>query len=161
MTIEELLLRPETDEDAAFLKALYRSTREDLLQLGLPPEMLSNLLEMQFHAQRNGYRSQFPSADNSIIEKNGKPIGLLLKNVGASEIRLIHIALLSEERGKGLGRRLINELQQEASAAGKPLTLSVSTQNAGAQRLYTALGFGIIDDNGAYREMAWSPRQST
>lgn len=155
MTIEELCLRRETEEDASFLKALFRSTKADMLPLGLPPEMLDNLLEMQFHAQRSSYRNQYPASDNSIIEKKGETIGVMLKNVGASEIRLIHIALLPEERGKGYGRRLIKELQQEAALAEKPLTLSVDPRNDTARGLYLSLGFQVTQDDGANLEMVW------
>lgn len=155
MTIEELRLRRETEEDASFLKALFRSTRGDLLQLGLPSEMLDNLLEMQFHAQRSSYRNQYHASDNSIIEKNRETIGVMLKNVGASEIRLVYIALLPEERGKGYGRRLVKELQQEAALAEKPLTLSVDPRNDTARGLYLSLGFKVTQDDGANLEMVW------
>lgn len=150
--------RPETAQDADFLARLYRSTREDLLQSGLPEAMLANLIAMQFHAQQSGYRKQFPNAEYFIIEKNGEPMGCLITHRGDDAIRLVYVALLPHERNQGHGRRLIQALQTEAASANKPLTLAVSTQNTQAQRLYISCGFQVVSDDGAYLEMIWRGR---
>lgn len=157
MRIESLYIRPETPQDQAFLARLYRSTRDDLRML--PITVLDGLLTMQFQAQQNSHRQQYPGADYCIVELDGEPVGCLAVHREPDAIRLVNIALLPETRNRGHGRGLIRSLQTEASTAGIPLTLSVSTQNAGAQRLYAALGFRITDDNGAYREMIWLPQQ--
>lgn len=155
---ENLLhIRAESPQDQEFLALLYRSTRDDLALL--PEAMLTGLLAIQFQAQHAGYRQQYPDADFSIIELDSKPSGCIAVHRSAKEIRLINLALLPEVRSFGHGRSLIQALQKEASATGKLLTLSVAAQNAGAQRLYFALGFNIVNDNGAYREMAWPPQR--
>lgn len=154
MTTGELQLRPETEEDTTFLKSLYYSTRADLQQLGLPPALLDNMMSMQFHAQRSSYRSRFPDSENSIVEKYGKPIGELVKHAGTADIRLVYIALLPEERGKGYGRRLIGALQSEAARAGKALALAVDPLNP-AKKLYLSLGFQVALDEGINLEMIW------
>ncbi|MDX8399825.1 MAG: GNAT family N-acetyltransferase [Gallionellaceae bacterium] len=150
-----LTLRPETEQDVAFLKRLFRSTREDLLQLGLPEPMLENLMLMQFNAQQSSYHSQFPNAEFSIVEKNGEPIACLVIHRDDAAISIVNIALLAEERGKGYGSSLITTLQDEAATANKPVTLSVSCMNLRAQQLYQSLGFRVIDDTGANLEMIW------
>ena len=150
-----MTLRPETSEDKPFLEILYRSTRDDLLQLGLPEAMTSNLMQMQFNAQQTGYRTQFPDAEYSIIEKNGKAIGWLITDRSNDAIRLVNIALLTDQRNKGYGRYLIKTLQNEAEAAKKPLKLSVSCMNMHAQHVYLSSGFQIIGDDGANLEMTW------
>lgn len=159
MPLDELRIRPEAEDDRAFLKSLYVSTRDDLLQLGLPEALLDNLMSMQFDAQQMGYRQQYPAADFSIIERNDHPvpvpIGCMDVYRGTDAIRLINIALIAEARNRGCGRSLILALQAEAAAAGKPLTLSVSAHNLGAQRLYTTLQFGIRGNDGVYLEMVW------
>ena len=151
-------LRPEVLQDKPFLEILYRSTRDDLLKLGLPEAMLGNLMQMQFNAQQTGYRTQFPDADYSIVERDGKSIGWLITDRNAEAIRLVNIALLPDQRNKGHGRRLINALQNEAAAAKKPLRLSVSCMNRHAQHLYVSSGFQIIGDDGANLEMTWQIR---
>lgn len=153
-----LNIRPETARDVDFLARLYRSTREDLLQSGLPEAMLDNLIAMQFHAQQSGYRKQYPYADHAIVEKDGEPMGCLITHRGDDAIRLVYVALLPHERNQGHGRRLIHALQTEAASANKPLTLAVSTQNTQAQRLYVSCGFQVVSDNGAYLQMIWRGR---
>lgn len=150
-----LSLRPEGEQDREFLAKLYRSTREDLLLLGLPEAMLDSLVEMQFRAHQSGNRTQFPDARHAIVEKGGVPIGSLVAHYGDDAIRLVYLALLPQERRLGYGRRLIQALQSEAARAHKPLTLSVSAQNWQAQRLYVASGFGFVNSGGANLEMTW------
>lgn len=149
-----LHIRPKTAQDTDFLARLYRSTREDLLQLGLPGAMLDNMMAMQFHAQQSGYRKQYPDAAYDIIEKSGEPAGCLITHRGDA-IRLVYIALLPHERNRGHGRRLIRALQAEAAGANKTLTLSVSAQNLQAQRLYASSGFQVESNDGVHLEMSW------
>ena len=158
MHIDDPLLniRSETAQDTDFLARLYRSTREDLSQLGLPEAMLANMIAMQFHAQQSSYRKQYPDANYAIVEQHGEPIGHLVTNRGDNDIRLVYIALLPQERNRGHGRRLIQALQTEATAAKKPLRLSVSTQNVVAQHLYASSGFRVVTNDGVNPEMSWS-----
>lgn len=151
----KLTLRPETEGDTDFVSQLYRSTRDDLLLLGLPEPMLASMLDMQFSAQQSSYRAQFPDADYVVVENMGRPIGRLICHRTESQIRLVFIALLPEMRGQGHGRHLIEALQAEAKTAGKTLSLSVGLHNTGAWRLYDRLGFQAVHDDGVDLEMGW------
>jgi ribosomal protein S18 acetylase RimI-like enzyme len=151
-----LSIRPECEQDRVFLERLYRSTRDDLLQLGLPETMTVNLIGMQFRAQQTGYRQQFPHADYSIVEKQGEAIGYLVTDNCAENIRLVYIAFLPQERNQGHGRRLLQTLQATAALAEKPLTLSVAPQNEPARHLYFSMGFQVGNDDGVNLEMSWS-----
>lgn len=150
-----LNIRPETPQDADFLARLYRSTRDDLLQLGLPEPMLANMMTMQFHAQQSSYRKQYPDAAYDIIENAGEPAGSLITHRGIDAIRLVYIALMPHERNRGHGRRMIRALQAEAASGRIPLTLSVSTQNPLARRLYASCGFCVDSNDGVYLKMRW------
>lgn len=150
-----LNLRPECEEDGDFLARLYRSSREDLLQLPLPEAALDSLIDMQFRAQQDACRTLFPGARYSIIEKTGESIGSLLVHHDAGAIRLVYLALLPHERNRGYGRCLIQALQSEAASVKKALTLSVFTQNRSAQRLYYSLGFQVVKADGVSLEMVW------
>jgi ribosomal protein S18 acetylase RimI-like enzyme len=70
------------------------------------------------------------------------------------EIRIMDIALLPEDRGAGIGTKLLRELQEEARAAGKSLTIHVERFNP-ALGLYERLGFQQIEDKGVYLLMEW------
>lgn len=150
-----LSIRSETVQDTDFIAQLYRSTREDLSRLGLPEAMLDNMIAMQLHAQQSGYRKQYPDADYAIVEKTGESIGYLITHRSDDDIRLVYIALMPQERNQGHGRRLIQALQTEASAAKKPLKLSVSTQNVLAQHLYASSGFRVVNNDSVNLEMSW------
>lgn len=150
-----LTLRPETEQDSVFLERLFRSTRDDLMQLGLPEAVIDNLINMQFRAQQSSYRTQFPDADYGVVETEGEPIGYLITNHGSQEIRLVYIALSVHERNKGHGRRLIQTLQAKAAGENKPLTLSVDPRNMPAKHLYFDLGFQVRSDDGVNLELIW------
>lgn len=152
----DLNIRPKTEQDNAFLETLYRSTRPELLQLDLPGQFLENLMQMQFNAQQTGYRSQYPDAEHSIIEKKGEAIGYLITNVSTEALRLVYIALLPHERNQGYGRQLIQTLQIEAARMNKPLMLSVDPQNLSAKHLYFSLGFQAEENACTNLEMTWN-----
>jgi ribosomal protein S18 acetylase RimI-like enzyme len=150
-----LSLRPEDERDGAFLARLYQSTRDDLLHVNVPEPMLDDLLEMQFCALQAGYRTQFPGARHFVIENEDGPIGCIIVNHGDEAIRLVYIALLPQERNRGYGRRLIHALQHEAASENKPLSLSVSTRNGQALRLYVSAGFRPASTDGINLNMIW------
>ena len=57
-------------------------------------------------------------------------------------------------RNRGIGTRLLRELQEEARSAGKPLRIHVERFNP-ALRLYERLGFRQTEDKGIYLFLEW------
>lgn len=58
------------------------------------------------------------------------------------EAHILNLAVHPDHRGRGLGRRLVELVVQEAQAAGARLvTLEVRRENAPARSLYRKLGF--------------------
>jgi ribosomal protein S18 acetylase RimI-like enzyme len=55
---------------------------------------------------------------------------------------------------RGIGTKLLRELQDEAHTAGKVLTIHVEKFNP-ALRLYQRLGFQQIEDKGVYLLLEW------
>lgn len=111
---------------------------------------------MQFDAQHRFYQERFPTADYQIVEQGGEAIGRVYTHRRDDEIRLIDIALLPSHRGKGLGRAMIEDLQEEASVKALPLRIHVEKNNP-AYRLYSRLGFERIMDKGVYDLLEWQP----
>ncbi len=109
---------------------------------------------MQFGAQTADYRANYPDASFQIIERDGMAAGRLLVLRSEEAIHVIDIALLPEHRGAGIGTKLLKELQDEAKAAGKPLTIHVERFNP-ALRLYERLGFKQVEEKGVYLLMEW------
>jgi ribosomal protein S18 acetylase RimI-like enzyme len=150
-----LRLRPITPADEPFLADLYASSRtEELAVTTWSDEEKSLFCRMQFNAQTAHYTANYPSASLQIIERGGEPAGRLYVVRWEREIRIMDIALLPEHRGAGIGTKLLKELQEEARAAGKTLSIHVEQFNP-ARRLYERLGFQQVEEKGVYLLLEW------
>lgn len=152
---KDIRLRPEQAEDQGFLFAVYASTRADELK----PVPWSNtqkldFLRMQFNLQTTHYHRHYPDASYQIVFLVEQPIGRFYVHRGKEEILLIDIALLPEYRGVGIGGQLIRDLLLEAVADAKPVRIHVEWENP-ALRLYTRLGFQLLESKGVYYLMEW------
>lgn len=148
-------LRPEQPNDEGLLFDIYASTREEELALTAWDEPTRRaFLDQQFNAMRRGYRSMFPSGEFSIIESDGKPVGRMVLHQGATEIRVVDLALLPAYRHRGIGTRLMRWVCAEAANAGKPVRLCVLKNNR-AFHWYQRLGFVKIGEVNVYDEMEW------
>ena len=133
----QLNLRPATPDDEPFLLEVYASTRiDELAGLGWNDDQKQAFIKIQFLARERSY----PRVDDRIILLDGRAVGRMLVDRNEAEILLRDIALLTEYRNTGIGSRLINDLMQEAAAAGKPIKLHVVSSSP-AVRLYERLGF--------------------
>ena len=150
-------LRPTTPEDEGFLIDLYAGTRSDELAfLAGDEQQKSAFVRMQYAAQRQHYLMSYPNANNSIILMNDAPVGRLIVNRGESELTLVDISLLPEQRGLGIGTHLLKGLLHEASSTSKPVRLHVLQSNP-AKKLYERLGFAIVSSDQVYCEMISTP----
>jgi ribosomal protein S18 acetylase RimI-like enzyme len=119
----------------------------------------AQFLRMQFKAQTSYWKEHYPETERSIIESDGQPIGRLYLDRREDEIRIVDIALLSESRGAGIGRQLLEDILAEAAAHGKAARIHVEKNNP-ALRLYHHLGFKITGDTGVYYLMEWRSEAS-
>ncbi|BFO64613.1 GNAT family N-acetyltransferase [Chryseobacterium sp. S0630] len=87
---------------------------------------------------------QFEKAN--IIFLNDKPIGLLKVDRTFTNIEVLQLQIDPSQQGKGLGKRILSDILEEASLAGKTVSLSVLKTNK-AQHLYKSLGFRIVDED--------------
>src|SRR5205823_2720052 len=118
-------------------------------------EQKAEFCRRQFDAQSAYYSVNYPDASFQVIERDGLSIGRLYVARWEKEIRIVDITLLPETRGGGIGTKLLRDLQDEARAAGKSLTIHVERFNRALQ-LYQRLGFNQIEDKGVYLLMQWS-----
>ncbi len=152
---DEIRLRPANAEDEAFLVDLYASTREDELALtGWSEEQKMQFCRHQFEAQATHYQKHYPTAEYSVIERDGVAIGRLYVDRWMKELRIMDIALLPRHRAMGIGTLLLRGLQEEARTAGKTLSIHVEKFNP-ALLLYERLGFEQIKEHGIYLLMEW------
>src|SRR2546430_14447283 len=153
---ESITLRPvhETDED--FLIELYKSSRgDDLRGLGWDEDRISEFLEMQYVAQRN-LQGDHQRVSDQLVLMSGKPIGRLVVETSADEIRCVDLALLADYRNRGVGTLLIQRLQEQARPANIPLRLQVIRFNR-AVSLFERLGFRRTRETGTHFQMEWLP----
>jgi [ribosomal protein S18]-alanine N-acetyltransferase len=75
---------------------------------------------------------------------DGEPCGFSLTRRVIDEAELMLVAVLPGERGRGLGRRLVEGAMQKARQRGaRKMFLEVRDGNSAALRLYESLGFSI------------------
>lgn len=149
-------LRATNETDRIFLRKLYAAARlDEFIGVGWDAAQIENFLAMQFDLQSRAYRMQFPGAAHSIIESEKTAIGRLIVYRGASENRLVDIAIVPEFRGRGIGARLVGELQREAAAENKTLRLRVLKTNRRAVAFYERCGFVGAADEDLYWAMIW------
>lgn len=150
-----LRLRPEAAQDADFVIALYTDVRwEELRPVEWPETAKRDFLAQQSRLQSAHYREHYPGAELLLILRDEVPIGRIYLRAGASEVRLMDIALLSTECGRGIGGTLVRALQTQVRQQGQQLTLHVEPTNP-AQRLYQRLGFRLIENRGVYDFLGW------
>jgi GNAT superfamily N-acetyltransferase len=155
--MEQLSLRPVTEADTSFLRRVYAGTRaQELAQTPWNAEQKAMFCNMQFDAQIKDYRKNYPQAEYSVIERAGVPAGRLYVERSETEILILDIALLPEHCGLGIGTHYLRELQREAAAERKVVTLHVEQFNP-ARRLYQRLGFEEVEDKGVYLMLQWQP----
>ncbi len=149
-------LRPETDADEAFVRALFIATRRgEFDMLGMAEAQLAQLLDTQFDLQRAHFRSAFRDADWSIVERKGVAVGRLYVARGMQARTLVDIALLPDHSGQGIGGALLDHVIAEAKAAGRAVELHVRPHNP-ARLLYARKGFAETGFDGANVSMRWA-----
>ena len=134
---------------------VYASTREEeLAQTNWTTEQKRVFCQMQFEAQTAHYLQHYLTAEYYVIEAGHDPVGRLYVDRWSREIRIMDIAILPEYRGKGIGTRLLVDLQKEAAGCGKILSIHVERMNP-ALVLYERLGFRMVEDKGVYLLLEW------
>jgi GNAT superfamily N-acetyltransferase len=150
-------LRAVEPTDEAFLRRLYASTREAELSLvDWDAEQKAAFVDHQFAAQRRDYLEHYPAATHDVIVVDGEAAGRLWVDRCPREIRVVDISLLPAFRGRGVGTSLLRELQAEAAASNRALSIHVERFNP-ASRLYARLGFAAVDAGDVYVLMRWTP----
>jgi ribosomal protein S18 acetylase RimI-like enzyme len=150
--------RPVAPADEPFLYDVYASTRApELALVDWSDEEKDVFVRQQFQAQARHYREHYPNATHDVIVVDDVPVGRLYVDRWPAEIRVVDIALLPRYRRRGLGSRLMRDVQAEGAASGRCVTIHVERFNP-AWRLYRRLGFTPVDEAGpVYLLMKWTP----
>lgn len=149
-------MRNANDDDIPGLRAVYADTRaEELADVSWPLATKQNFLDQQFKLQHQHYLMHYAEAEFLVIEHENTVQGRYYLLRTAPEYLIIDISLLSERRGQGIGRALIEASQQEAEALGLGMQLQVLEYNVRARKLYEKLGFIVTDSADMHLHMRW------
>ncbi|PYP89783.1 MAG: GNAT family N-acetyltransferase [Candidatus Angelobacter sp. Gp1-AA117] len=149
-------LRPYSPDDQDFIFKLYASTRlHEIAPFGWDTTQQEVFLRMQFNAQKRWYDQAYPNADHQIILLDGQPAGRIMVMTEPESSHLIEIALLPELRNHGIGAKLVGDLVEKSTQAGKIVRLQVLRTNP-AIHLYERLGFVKTGEDAMYFQMATS-----
>ena len=151
-----IALRSVRPDDRAFLLSVYASTREPELATVVDWDAAQKaaFVQMQFDAQHQHYQEHYAGSAFDVVLVGDQPAGRLYVARWPKEIRIIDIAFAPAWRGRGLGTRLLTDLQREARGRGVPLTIHVERFNP-ALRLYERLGFTMAEDKGVFLFLEW------
>ncbi len=97
--------------------------------------------------------SQLSSEQNICVlyEENDEPVAYALGNEICGEAELYRIAVLKQHRGKGLGKRMMNEFLSECRRRNaEKVFLEVRSRNEAAVSLYKKSGFEQISVRKGY-----------
>jgi ribosomal protein S18 acetylase RimI-like enzyme len=151
-----ITLRPATPADRPFLLRVYADSRADeLAATAWSPEEKEAFCRSQFEAQDAHYREFYPSCEYLVVERAGEPIGRLYRDRRGHEIRVVDIALLATERGRGVGGKLMRDVLDEAATLDVMVRIHVEKTNP-ARRLYDRLGFLIEEEGEVYDLLVWT-----
>jgi RimJ/RimL family protein N-acetyltransferase len=152
-----ITLRDILEEDEAFLRQVYASTRAlELAQVPWSGEQREAFLKMQFDAQDSYYHSEFPAADFKIVIDDAERIGRIYVHRTAEGIRVLDVTILPAHRNKGHGTSMFRELMDEGRRSGKPLSIWVEHFNP-SRALFDRLGFSQIQEDGYNLLLEWRP----
>jgi ribosomal protein S18 acetylase RimI-like enzyme len=130
-------LRPAIEQDYWFAERLYVETMKPLLQ-SLQAWDRENVL--------GRFRASFDITHVQIIRVEGRNVGFMQMSETDAEINLDQIHLRKSYRSRGIGSRLIGDLQRGAIAKKKALTLAIVRGNR-ALALYQRLGFLVVAED--------------
>lgn len=135
--MHEYSLRPATSADFSFLRELHRQTLRPYV------EQIWGWDEQQ---QENLLRERFAPEKLQVIQIAGKDTGILQVETKPNEVFLANILLAPEFQKRGLGRKIVSDVVEQAKVRGLPVALTVLKPNP-AKRLYERLGFQVTKED--------------
>lgn len=131
-----IALRPATDEDQAFLRSLHHACYRPYVE---------EIWGWNEAEQDRRFAGSWSTADRSVVEMPGEPIGVLQVSRRPDHVFIADIEIHPDHQRRGIGARLLRKVLAEADAEGVPVRLRVLRNNP-ARRLYQRLGFAVENE---------------
>lgn len=137
-TLVQYRLQKATDDDSAF----FYEVKKTVLK-GYIAEIWGwdEAFQQQFH------RDNYSMANCSIIYVDAEPAGTVEIKEDADCIFISSLYLLPVYQRRGIGSAIIKQCLARAAASSKRVALEVLKINVQAQKLYTALGFTLTEQD--------------
>lgn len=153
-----VVLRAERERDAAFLADLFRTAAgRDVALMPIDDALKDQLIRMQFESQTATYRSQFPAARFDIIEQGGVPIGRIVIDHGTEVGRIVDIALMPGQRGRGLGAAILAAVTERFARRRQRIRCEVFVGNEPSLRMFRRAGFRQVGEAPPFLHLEWQP----
>lgn len=147
-------LRPQDEEDQAFLRHLFVSRRwdETCAMPGWNNQQRLAFLHHQADLQQRHYAQHHADAAFLVVERQGQAIGRICVSASGSALRLVDVALLPDWQGLGIGSSLLRAVITVAEHSARPVELTVDALSP-ARRLYHRHGFLALTGQGLSLQM--------
>ena len=109
--------------------------------------------------QRQLHERRFGEQEFRVINMAGTDVGIMAVVVAPECVRVNQLFLLPEHQGKGIGRRCMLLIMEEAREMGMPVRLRVMKANPLALLFYQRLGFQGTGETDTHYLMEWAPNQ--
>ena len=143
-------IAPGPADEAVLFQVFAANKAAEFAPMGLPPEQLQALLQLQYDARNRSYRLAHPGLQTWLLRDGETTIGSACLADAEGCVHLVDVGVLPAFQGAGWGTRFLRQLQ----AGGKPIKLHVAAGNP-AIRLYQRAGFVVTGERPPYFEMTW------
>ena len=153
-----VILRPEQEQDAAFLAALFHATvSQAFMAMPLDETMRATLVRVQLAAQAAAYHARFPNARFDIIERDAIPIGRIVIDPGGDAGCIVDFALVPERQSHGLGTAILAAVLERFGERQQHVLCQVLASNRRSLRMCHRVGFRQVGDAPPFLQLAWHP----
>lgn len=154
-TSKPIKVVPLRDEDEAQVRLIYEESRFDLKLI--PDEMLRRqIVSQQYEIEKHHLNQMYPQTEKHLITCDGEGVGRLYFVREANHFRALELGVLESYRGLGIGKFVLNWLQEKSRNEGLEIRLQVGKYNTNALGLYQHLGFELYDENEVVYQLKWS-----
>lgn len=160
-----LSLRHAGPDNLPFLRDLFAGFRApELALIPWSPVQKRAFTDDQFRLQHAHFTQHYSRADFWVVVQalplaSPRLVGRLYLDRSGRDWQIVDIGLAADLQGQGLGRALLEWIQDSAAAAGaKSVALQVAANNPRARALYLRLGFRDAGQSSeTHQPMAWRP----
>jgi len=146
---EELRYRPVSAVDGPMLYRLFLQVNAaEVAALAGDASAREALASMRYVDESVRTKAEFPDAVDLAIEHRGAVCGRVTTVMRSGGIQLVHLAVLAEHRGQGIGTQAMHRLARIAEDHGCLLWLRADATSRGCRGFLEHVGFGVVGRDG-------------